>query len=162
MNLRKSIMATAAGAVALFACSCVGPDGTYVTAGGVGYGVPARTYSNYTVTYGSGYAGTGYYYGPPNLRYYSRSPGVVYYSSRSSVPTHYWPRSSSYYRPVSTPSYRSPYSRSPSYRDRDRWDGRRDGDDRWDRDRDRDDDRDRWDGRRDRDDDDDGRPRWRS
>ena len=155
MNLRISSLAVAAaGACILLVSSCVGPDGAYVGATAGSYG-PSRSYSNYTVTLADGYAGRGYYYGPPNTRYYSRQPGVVYYRTRESVPSQYWRTSVTTSRPS---SYRPGY-RGPSSGDRDRWDNdrdRRDGD-RWDNDRDRRD-GDRWDNdRRDRDDDDDRR-----
>ena len=150
MNFRiPSLLAAALGASALFVTSCVGPDGAYVSSGG-GYG-PSRTYSNYSVTLGDGYAGRGYYYGPPNTRYYSRQPGVVYYRTRESVPSHYWGRSSTPVRVTTSsssyrPGYRPPSFRDDDRRDGDRWDNdRRDGD-RWDRDRHDDDDDD--DGRR--------------
>ena len=38
---------------------------------------------------GTGYAGRGYYYGPPGVSYYNQSPGVRYYRTRSVVPREY-------------------------------------------------------------------------
>jgi hypothetical protein len=54
-----------------------------------------RTYmavprNRFVVTYGTGYAGRGYYFGPPGVPYFYEAPGVRYFSSRSMVPTHYW------------------------------------------------------------------------
>ena len=46
--------------------------------------------SGFVITFGNGYAGRGYYYGPPRRSYYSRQPGVVYYSRRGLVPSRYW------------------------------------------------------------------------
>ena len=164
MNLRISSLAAAAiGACSLFVSSCVGPEGAYVGATAGGYG-PSRSYSNYSVTMADGYAGRGYYYGPPNTRYYSRQPGVVYYRTRESVPSQYWGYGSSQSGRVhvsstttttSRPSsYRPGYS-GPSYRDGDRWDSDHRDDDR------RSSDRREWDGRRDDDDDDDRRGSFR-
>lgn len=48
--------------------------------------------SSFVITFGSGYAGQGYYYGPPNAPYYYQTPGVAYYRSRDSVPRQYYPR----------------------------------------------------------------------
>jgi hypothetical protein len=42
------------------------------------------------LTYGNGWSGPGYYYGPPGLSYYRRGPGVYYYHSREVVPHAYW------------------------------------------------------------------------
>eukprot|EP01031_Cornospumella_fuschlensis_P009907 gene9907-12156_t len=144
MNFRISVLAAALGACTLFASSCVGPDMAYAGGGGGGYG-PSRSYSNYTVSLGDGYAGRGYYYGPPNTRYYNRTAGVTYYRTRESVPQHYWGGSSavrtsvsSSYRPgTSRPSSSYPGYRGPSSRDS-RWDNDRDRDGRGDRDGDRD------------------------
>ncbi|HEY5753474.1 MAG TPA: peptidoglycan-binding protein [Chthoniobacterales bacterium] len=46
--------------------------------------------SSFTVTFGTGYRGRGYYYGPPGAAYYYDAPGVVYYRTRSAVPRGYW------------------------------------------------------------------------
>lgn len=40
--------------------------------------------STFSLSFGSGYAGRGYYYGPPGASYYYRQPGVTYYRSRDS------------------------------------------------------------------------------
>jgi hypothetical protein len=42
------------------------------------------------LTFGTGYAGRGYYYGPPGVPYYYQRPGVVFYRDRYSVPARYW------------------------------------------------------------------------
>ena len=46
--------------------------------------------SNFTITFGNGYRGRGYYYGPRGASYFYERPGVRFYSSRSLVPSHYW------------------------------------------------------------------------
>lgn len=46
--------------------------------------------NNFTVTLGDGYAGRGYYYGPPNARYYYQGSGISYYKTRDRVPSQYW------------------------------------------------------------------------
>lgn len=56
----------------------------------------AHPRSSFTVTQGNGYAGRGYYYGPPNASYYYQGSGVAFYSSRERVPQHYWGRQSGY------------------------------------------------------------------
>jgi hypothetical protein len=56
----------------------------------------AHPRSGYKVTLGNGYAGRGYYYGPPNASYYYQGSGVSYYSTRERVPHHYWGRQVSY------------------------------------------------------------------
>jgi len=38
----------------------------------------------------NGYAGRGYYYGPPNTSYYNRGPQVVYYATREAAPRAYY------------------------------------------------------------------------
>jgi hypothetical protein len=45
--------------------------------------------SSFVLSLGSGYAGRGYYYGPPGASYYYQSPGVRYYATRSVVPREY-------------------------------------------------------------------------
>ncbi|MES2506650.1 MAG: peptidoglycan-binding protein [Verrucomicrobiota bacterium] len=50
----------------------------------------AHPRSNFVITLGNGYAGRGYYYGPPNSNYYYQGSGITYYSSRDRVPGHYW------------------------------------------------------------------------
>jgi hypothetical protein len=50
--------------------------------------------SGFTVTFGLGYAGRGYYYGPPNADYYYERPNVRYYASRAAVPREYFGRGS--------------------------------------------------------------------
>lgn len=46
--------------------------------------------SSFSLSFGSGYAGRGYYYGPPRAAYYYQRPGVVYYRTREAVPRTYW------------------------------------------------------------------------
>lgn len=50
--------------------------------------------SGFSVTFGSGYAGRGYYYGPPNSAYYYARPDVLFYATRSAVPREYYGRES--------------------------------------------------------------------
>src|SRR6478735_6369117 len=45
--------------------------------------------TSWVVSLGSGYAGRGYYYGPPNADYYYEGQGVVYYPRRDLVPSRY-------------------------------------------------------------------------
>ena len=52
----------------------------------------AHPRGNFTVTLGNGYAGRGYYYGPPNASYYYQGSGISYYSTRDRVPQQYWGR----------------------------------------------------------------------
>lgn len=51
------------------------------------YSRPANTF---VLTLGNGYAGRGYYYGPPNAGYYYERSGVRYYRDRDAVPRQYW------------------------------------------------------------------------
>lgn len=46
--------------------------------------------SGFSVTLGTGYAGHGYYYGPPNSPYYYQRPDVMYYATRELVPRSYY------------------------------------------------------------------------
>ncbi len=46
--------------------------------------------TSFIITLGDGYAGRGYYYGPPNMPYYYKGDGISYYSRRDSVPQRYW------------------------------------------------------------------------
>src|SRR5688572_19021108 len=55
----------------------------------------SRPTSTFVLSFGSGYAGRGYYYGPPNAVYYYERPGVRYYASRDVVPRGYYFRESS-------------------------------------------------------------------
>lgn len=50
----------------------------------------AHPRSSWGITLGVGYAGRGYYYGPPDAPYYYQGSGVSYYSSRDRVPYDYW------------------------------------------------------------------------
>ena len=46
--------------------------------------------SRFILSFGTGYRGRGYYYGPPGMPYYYEAPGVIFYSSRASVPSRYY------------------------------------------------------------------------
>jgi len=46
--------------------------------------------SSFTLSLGTGYAGRGYYYGPPGVPYYYERPDVRYYSTRAAVPREYY------------------------------------------------------------------------
>lgn len=48
--------------------------------------------SSFVLSFGNGYAGQGYYYGPPNSRYYHQRSDVRYYSSRNAAPREYYNR----------------------------------------------------------------------
>jgi N-acetylmuramoyl-L-alanine amidase len=43
----------------------------------------------YRLNYCNGYRGMGWYYGPPNFSYYYEAPYVMYFSSRSVIPSTY-------------------------------------------------------------------------
>jgi hypothetical protein len=45
--------------------------------------------TSFTLSFGTGYAGRGYYYGPPNSSYYYQRPGVSFYRSWDRVPSYY-------------------------------------------------------------------------
>jgi hypothetical protein len=45
--------------------------------------------TSFTLSFGTGYAGRGYYYGPPNSSYYYQRPGVYFYRSWDRVPRSY-------------------------------------------------------------------------
>jgi hypothetical protein len=45
--------------------------------------------SGFTLSFGTGYAGSGYYYGPPSSPYYYQRPDVRFYSTRELVPREY-------------------------------------------------------------------------
>lgn len=53
--------------------------------------------SGFTLSLGTGYAGRGYYYGPPNSPYYYQRSDVRYYATRESVPRQYYSSSSYQY-----------------------------------------------------------------
>jgi hypothetical protein len=50
----------------------------------------SRPSSTFVLTFGNGYAGRGYYYGPANASYYYERSGVRYFRDRDSVPSQYW------------------------------------------------------------------------
>lgn len=45
--------------------------------------------SNFTLSFGNGWAGRGYYFGPPSAAYYFQRPGVIFYRSWEAVPRAY-------------------------------------------------------------------------
>ena len=61
----------------------------------------AHPRSIFTLSFGNGYRGQGYYYGPPNSPYYYESPDTRYYSNREAAPREYY-ENQSYGRPVSS------------------------------------------------------------
>lgn len=70
--------------------------------------------SSFSLHFGSGYAGSGYYYGPANVPYYYERPEVRYYRTREMAPREYWDNS---YRVVSVgASVQSALSRRGYYR----------------------------------------------
>ena len=46
--------------------------------------------SNFILSLGNGYAGRGYYYGPPNVPYYYQRPEVRYYATQEAAPREYY------------------------------------------------------------------------
>ena len=52
--------------------------------------------SGFTLALGTGYAGRGYYYGPPHSAYYYERPEVRYYATREAAPREYYSRGSNY------------------------------------------------------------------
>lgn len=50
----------------------------------------AHPRSIFTLSFGNGYRGQGYYYGPPNSPYYYESPDTRYYSNREAAPREYY------------------------------------------------------------------------
>jgi len=51
------------------------------------HSIPRTTFS---LNPGTGYAGRGYYYGPPHVPYYYERPEVRYYRTRELAPRAYW------------------------------------------------------------------------
>lgn len=49
----------------------------------------ARPRSSFVICAGTGYAGRGYYYGPPACSYYYERPGVTFYRTLAVVPSSY-------------------------------------------------------------------------
>lgn len=54
----------------------------------------SRPSSSFVLSLGTGYAGRGYYYGPPNCPYHYERPGVRYYATREAAPREYYSRQS--------------------------------------------------------------------
>jgi hypothetical protein len=52
----------------------------------------SRPSSSFILSFGTGYAGRGYYYGPPNCPYHYERPGVRYYATREAAPREYYSR----------------------------------------------------------------------
>src|ERR1035437_1222880 len=50
----------------------------------------SRPGSSFILTLGTGYAGRGYYYGPPNSEYYYERPDVRFYATREAAPREYY------------------------------------------------------------------------
>src|SRR5688572_26189495 len=95
---------------------CEGPGGMVDSA-------PVVVSSDFALSYGNGYGGPGYYYGPPGRGYYARGAGVQYYQTRNHVPSHYWGQwhgDRRYYggpASVRSGSYHQGNTRPPGYRD---------------------------------------------
>ena len=53
----------------------------------------SRPRTSFTLNLGTGYAGRGYYYGPPDVPYYYERSDVRYYRTRELAPREYWGRS---------------------------------------------------------------------
>lgn len=75
----------------------------------------AQSVAGFVLALANGYAGRGYYYGPPNTSYYNRSPQVVYYSTREAAPRSYYesPRGNSTEAAVQQALVRAGYYRGP-------------------------------------------------
>ena len=50
----------------------------------------SHPHTSFALSFGTGYAGPGYYYGPPGAAYYYERPYVRYYRNRYDVPRSYW------------------------------------------------------------------------
>lgn len=50
----------------------------------------SRPRAGFSLTFGTGYAGRGYYYGPPNSAYYYERPEVRFYANREAAPCEYF------------------------------------------------------------------------
>lgn len=50
----------------------------------------SHPHTSFTLSFGNGYAGRGYYYGPPGVSYYYARPEVHYYRTRELAPRAYW------------------------------------------------------------------------
>ena len=50
----------------------------------------SRPRTTFSLNLGTGYAGRGYYYGPPGVPYYYERSDVRYYRTRESAPREYW------------------------------------------------------------------------
>lgn len=99
MNLlRPAFILPALGGLVLLLPGCVvpvetaGPETHTTVRRDVYVNEPPATTTEYELTLGDGYAGRGYYYGPPNTRYFRREHGVTYYRTREAAPREYWDR----------------------------------------------------------------------
>ena len=50
----------------------------------------AQAVTGFVLGLANGYAGRGYYYGPPNTSYYNQGPQVRYYATREAAPREYY------------------------------------------------------------------------
>lgn len=50
----------------------------------------AQAVAGFVLGLANGYAGRGYYYGPPNTSYYSEGPQIRYYATREAAPRAYY------------------------------------------------------------------------
>lgn len=55
-----------------------------------GQNISGAAVAGFVLALANGYAGRGYYYGPPNTSYYNRSPQVAYYATREAAPREYY------------------------------------------------------------------------
>ena len=62
----------------------------------------SRPRSAFRISLGTGYAGRGYYYGPPDAGYYYERPGVTFYRTLAAVPREYGYRMEGGYRSEGT------------------------------------------------------------
>ncbi len=51
-----------------------------------GQNATAQSVAGFILTFANGYAGRGYYYGPPNTTYYNQGPQIRYYATREAAP----------------------------------------------------------------------------
>jgi hypothetical protein len=82
----KHLLCIVPAAAGLLLTSCEVPDVD------TGYATGGTVSTDFVLSYGNGWSGPGYYYGPPGLSYYRHTPGVYYYRSREVVPSNYWGR----------------------------------------------------------------------
>jgi hypothetical protein len=56
---------------------------------GYGRNYYSQPRTNFSIVFGEGYRGRGYYYGPPGLSYYNEGPGIYYYPNERLIPQQY-------------------------------------------------------------------------